>query len=192
MRLVQLNTEEEHLGNGIKLWFTINFPVKYHYLLSAIRKNHGQVRKTCTNTCRLSFLLQNGHNVSIVFRETHSEDNRRIESTTVEVVGAEADVRRMMAKIRRAGPLTCVSHQKNTCISAPGVEELTKIEHENYYAWLTCPHNLSENMRCLEVGQTPDEQNTFAPFRRRLELASQRTCARRKSKLLATRRIFVT
>ncbi|KAH7706397.1 hypothetical protein AAVH_26370, partial [Aphelenchoides avenae] len=119
MHSVQLNTEDEQLGNRIRLWFTIDFLVKYHYLLNAIWKNNGQ----------------NNHNVSISFRETHTEDHRRVRSITVEMVGVEADVRRMMAKIRR---------------SAPCVEELTKADNENYYEWLTCPHDMHGRMRRLE------------------------------------------
>ncbi|KAH7694425.1 hypothetical protein AAVH_38529, partial [Aphelenchoides avenae] len=120
MRPVQLNTGEEQLsGDRLKLWFTINFLVRYHYLLNAIRRNNGQ----------------NGHNVSISFRDKRTANNRRVESTTVEVVGAEADVRRMMDEIRGA---------------APWVEELTKAEDENYYEWLACPHDSHGNLRRLE------------------------------------------
>ncbi|KAH7673131.1 hypothetical protein AAVH_42390 [Aphelenchoides avenae] len=119
MRPVQLKTEEEQLGNGFRLWFTINFLVKYHYLLNAIWKNNGR----------------NGRNVSISFRDKRTADKRRVESTTVEVAGAEADVRRMMDEIRS---------------TAPFVEELTKAKNENYYEWLTCPHDMNGNMRSME------------------------------------------
>lgn len=35
---------------------------------------------------------------------------------------------------------------------APFVDELTKADNENYYEWLTCPHEMHGNMRRLEVG----------------------------------------
>lgn len=43
--------------------------------------------------------------------------------------------------------------RKYLSILAPLVEEITKSEKENYYEWLTCPHDRHGNTRWLEVGR---------------------------------------